>query len=128
MFSPKNMTGVLQPWGQYPAAAGTYTAGQMVNAADGKINPVTGASTETPGYLCMADVTLAEGGMLPVARVVKDEIYITQLSAETAGAVVGAKLQVSAGGLQVNGGAAGTFEVVQIEGTAAGSEVHGRFV
>ena len=128
MISPKNMTGVLQPWEQLPAAAGTYTVGQLVNAADGKVSPITGACTTTPGYLCMANVTLTEGQMLPVARVVKDEIYVTQLSAESATAVVGGKLQVSAGGLQVDGAAAGTFEVVWAEGTAAGNEVHGRFI
>ena len=128
MFSPKHMTGVLQPWEQLPAAAGTYTVGQLVNAANGKLSPIAGASNTTPGYLCMANVTLAEGELLPVARVAKNEIYITQLSAETAGAVVGGKLQVSAGGLQVDGAAAGTFEVVEAEGTAAGSEVCGRFI
>lgn len=128
MFSPKHMTGVLQPWEQLPAAAGTYTAGQLLNASDGKLSPISGASPTTPGYLCMADVTLAEGELLPVARVVKNEIYITQLSAESAGAVAGGKLQVSVGGLQVDGAAAGTFEVVSAEGTAAGSEVCGRFI
>lgn len=128
MFSPKNMTGVLQPWEQYPAAAGTYTVGQLVNAAGGKVSPIAEASATTPGYLCMANVTLEEGQLLPVARVVKDEIYITKLSVETAGAVVGGKLQVSAGGLQVDGAATGTFEVVWAEGTAAGNEVHGRFI
>lgn len=128
MFSPKHISGVVRPWEQFPAAGGTYTVGQMLNAADGKLSPISAASTTTPGYLCMANVTLAEGELLPVARVAKDEIYITQLSVETAGAVVGGKLQVSAGGLQVDGAAAGSFEVVLAEGTDAGSEVHGRFI
>ena len=127
MFHPKNITGVLRPWEQLPAAAGTYVAGQLVDADGGTVKPLTGASTKTPGYLCMADVTLTEGQLLPVARISKDEVYVTQLSAETAGATIGAKLQVSAGGLQVDGGAAGTFEVVCVGGTAAGSEIHGRF-
>lgn len=128
MFYPKNLNGVLQPWERLPAAAGTYQAGQLVNAADGVVKPVSAASATTPGYLCVADVTLAQGDLLPVARIVKDEIYVSQLSVETEGAKVGAKLQVSAGGLQVDGAAAGTFEVVWVAGTAAGSEVHGRFI
>lgn len=128
MFYPKNLNGVLQPWERLPAAAGTYQAGQLVNAADGVVKPVAAASASTPGYLCVADVTLAQGDLLPVARIVKDEIYVSQLSVETEGAKVGAKLQVSAGGLQVDGAAAGTFEVVWVAGTAAGSEVHGRFI
>lgn len=128
MFYPKNLNGVLQPWERLPAAAGTYQAGQLLNAADGVVKPVAAASATTPSYLCVADVTLAQGDLLPVARIVKDEIYVSQLSAETAGAKVGAKLQVSAGGLQVDGAAAGTFEVVWAADTAAGSEVHGRFI
>lgn len=128
MFYPKNLNGVLQPWERLPAAAGTYQAGQLLNAADGVVKPVAAASATTPGYLCVADVTLAQGDLLPVARIVKDEIYVSQLSAETDGAKVGAKLQVSAGGLQVDGAAAGTFEVVWAADTAAGSEVHGRFI
>ena len=128
MFYPKNLNGVLQPWERLPAAAGTYQAGQLLNAADGVVKPVAAASATTPGYLCVADVTLAQGDLLPVARIVKDEIYVSQLSTETAGAKVGAKLQVSAGGLQVDGAAAGTFEVVWAADTAAGSEVHGRFI
>ena len=128
MFYPKNLNGVLQPWERLPAAAGTYQAGQLVNAADGVVKPVSAASATTPGYLCVADVTLAQGDLLPVARIVKDEIYVSQLSVETEGAKVGAKLQVSAGGLQVDGAAAGTFEVVWAADTAAGSEVHGRFI
>ena len=127
MFYPKNISGVVRPWEQLPAAAGTYVAGQLVNAAGGKIAPLSAAVTKTPGYLCMADVTLTEGQLLPVARISKDEVYVTQLSAETAGAVVGAKLQVSAGGLQVDGAATGAFEVVYVDGTSAGSEIHGRF-
>ena len=128
MFYPKNMTGVLQPWERLPAAAGTYQAGQLLNAANGVVKPVSAASPTTPGYVCMADVTLAEGDLLPIARIAKDEIYVSQLSVETEGAKVGAKLQVSSGGLQVDGAAAGSFEVVWAADTAAGSEVHGRFI
>lgn len=127
MFHPKNMTGALQPWEYLPAAAGTYKAGQLLNANGGRLLPVSEASTTAPGYLCMADITVEEGHVIPVAPVVKGEIYATALSAEAAEAAVGSKLQVSAGGLQVDAGASGAFEVTYLEGTAAGSEVHGRF-
>lgn len=127
MFTPKNMSTALQPWEYLPAAAGTYKSGQLLNATDGKLVPVGAASATTPGYLCMADVTAVEGQVIPVAVVVKDGIYETNLSAAAAGAAIGTKLQVSAGGLQVDGAAAGSFEVTYLEDTAAGSVVCGRF-
>lgn len=128
MFSPhKTDTGAVLPWEYMPAAAGTYQAGQLLNAKNGSLTPVSAASTTTPGYLCMADITVAAGQLVPVTRIQHTAIYETQLSAEAAGAAEGSKLQVSAGGLQVDAAAAGSFEVTYIEGTAAGSMVHGRF-
>ncbi|MBQ3214494.1 MAG: hypothetical protein IJB11_00085 [Oscillospiraceae bacterium] len=127
MFTPKNMGTALQPWEYLPAAAGTYKAGQLLNASGGKLAPVSAAATTTPTYLCMADITAIDGQVIPVAAVVKNDIYVTHLSAEAADAKIGTKLQVSAGGLQVDGSAAGSFEVTYLEDTAAGSEVCGRF-
>lgn len=128
MFSPhKTDTGAVLPWEYMPAAAGTYQAGQLLNAKNGSLTPVSAASTTTPGYLCMADITVAAGQLVPVTRIQHTAIYETQLSAEAAGAAEGSKLQVSAGGLQVDAAAAGSFEVTYIEGTAAGSMVRGRF-
>lgn len=128
MFSPhKTDTGAVLPWEYMPAAAGTYQAGQLLNAKNGKLTPVSAASTTTPGYLCMANITIADGDVVPVTRIQHTAIYETQLSAEAADAAAGTKLQVSAGGLQVDAAAAGSFEVTYIEGTAAGSMVRGRF-
>ena len=128
MFSPhKTDTGAVLPWEYMPAAAGTYQAGQLLNAKNGSLTPVSAASTTTPGYLCMANITVTAGQLVPVTRIQHTEIYETQLSAEAAEAAEGTKLQVSAGGLQVDAAAAGSFEVTYIEDTAAGSMVRGRF-
>ena len=127
MFIPKKIGGALQGWEYYPAAAGSYKAGQLVNIEAGVVTPVAAASKTTPGYVCMADITVEAGGVLPVQRIVKDAEYVTELSAEAADAKAGSKLEVSAGGLAVDAAAAGTFEVTYIAATAAGSEVHGRF-
>lgn len=128
MFSPhKTDNGAVLPWEYMPAAAGTYQAGQLLNAKNGKLTPVSAASATTPGYLCMANITIADGDVVPVTRIQHTAIYETQLSAEAADAAAGTKLQVSAGGLQVDAAAAGSFEVTYIEGTAAGSLVRGRF-
>lgn len=128
MFSPhKTDTGAVLPWEYMPAAAGTYQAGQLLNAKNGSLTPVSAASTTTPGYLCMANITVTAGQLVPVTRIQHTAIYETQLSAEAADAAEGTKLQVSAGGLQVDAAAAGSFEVTYIEDTAAGSMVRGRF-
>lgn len=128
MFSPhKTDTGAVLPWEYMPAAAGTYQAGQLLNAVSGSLTPVSAASTTTPGYLCMANITVTAGQLVPVTRIQHTAIYETQLSAEAESAAEGTKLQVSAGGLQVDAAAAGSFEVTYIEDTAAGSMVRGRF-
>ena len=128
MFSPhKTDTGAVLPWEYMPAVAGTYQAGQLLNAKNGSLTPVSAASTTTPGYLCMANITVTAGQLVPVTRIQNTAIYETQLSDEAASAAEGTKLQVSAGGLQVDATAAGSFEVTYIEGTAAGSMVRGRF-
>lgn len=120
-------TGAVLPWEYMKAKAGSYQAGQLLNAVSGELSPISTASKTTPGYVCMASVTVADGGMVPVTRIQAAAVYETQLSAEAANAAEGSKLEVSAGGLQVDAAAEGTFEVTYIEATAAGSMVRGRF-
>ena len=127
MFLPHKSDNGLQPFEYYPAAAGTYEIGQLLNVSNGKLVAVSNASTTTPAYVCMAKATVAADEVLPVIRVNHEIIFATTLSAEAADAKLGSKLQVSAGGLQVDAAATGTFEVTAIEGTAAESTVYGRF-
>lgn len=128
MFVPySHDKGALQPWEYLEAAAGSYEVGQLLNVSGGKLTALSAATTTTPAYVCMAKRTVEAGETLPVQRVSRDVIYETTLSAAAESAAVGTKLRISAGGLQADGGAAGTFEVVAIDGTAAGSMVRGRF-
>lgn len=127
MFLPHKSDNGLQPFEYYPAAAGTYEIGQLLNVADGKLAAITEASKTTPAYVSMGQGTLTAGEVLPVIRVNHEIIFETTLSAEAAAAKLGSLLEVSAGGKQVDATAAGTFEVVYIDGTAANSIVHGRF-
>lgn len=128
MFLPHmSDTGALQPWEYLPAAAGTYKVGQLLNVTGGKLTALTDASTTTPPYLCMSEITVEDGALVPVTRVSKNYIYETQLGAAAASAKIGTKLQVSAGGLTADAGAAGSFEVTFLEATAAGAQVLGRF-
>lgn len=128
MFLPHTTdNGALTPWEYIPAAAGSYQAGQLLNAVDGVLTPIGAAVTSTPGYVCMACVTVEQGELLPVQRVQHTTVYETELSAAAANAAVGTMLEVSAGGLQADAAKAGTFEITYIDGTAAGSMVRGRF-
>lgn len=128
MFTPhtRDTAGAL-PWEYFPAAAGSYKAGQLLKIDGGQLTAVSAASTTTPPYLCMADATVEAGGMIPVVRVKHDTVFETTLSAAAESAATGAKLQVAAGGLQVNAAAEGSFELVYVDGTEAGSTVRGRF-
>lgn len=128
MFIPHNSThGAVTPWEYLPAAEGSYLPGQLLNAADGLLVAVDANSNTTPGYICMAAITVQEGESVPVTRVQSEYIYETTLSKD-AEVAIGEKLQVSAGGLQVNADAAGTFEITYADGTTAGAMVRGRFV
>lgn len=128
MFVPvKSNTGAMLPWEYLGAAADTYQAGQMLTVTNGKLAKLGAASTTTPPYLCMADVTAADGQVIPVTRVEGTFLYETTLSALTADAKPGAKVQVAEDGLTVSQGA-GNFELVDVEGTQKGDTVRGRFV
>jgi hypothetical protein len=105
-----------------------YEAGQLLQVTGGKLAPISAAQTTTPPYLCMGSISAADGDSLPVARIMDDMVYVTTLSAAAADAVVGSKLRISAGGKEVDGGAAGSFEVVALDGTAMGDIVYGRFI
>ena len=128
MFSPhKNGTGAVLPWEYIPAAAGTYEAGQLLQVTGGKLTAIDAAATTTPPYLCMGSITVADGDAIPVTRIAADVIYASTLSEAADAAVVGTKLRISAGGKEVDAGAAGSFEVVALEGNKAGNVVYGRF-
>ena len=127
MFVPHQSDNGLQPHEYYPAAAGSYEVGQMLNFSNGKLTAVAAASNTTPQYISMAKATLADGEILPVLRVTENMVFETTLSAAADGVTIGSKLQVSAGGLEADSAAEGTFELLQIEGTDIGSVVRGRF-
>lgn len=127
MFLPHKSDNGLQPFEYYPADAGTYEIGQLLNVSKGQLTAVSAASKTTPSYVCMSRATVAAGEILPVIRCTQDMIFETTLSADAEEAKLGSLLEVSAGGLQVDAANSGTFEVTGIEGTVAGSTVYGRF-
>ena len=124
----KTDDGSVSPWEYLAAAVGEYVPGQLLAVSDGALAAIASATNTAPPYMCMAEKEItAEDPMLPVTRVRKDAIYETALAAAVANAAVGGKLQVAAGGLYAASGA-GAFEVVSLDGKAAGDAVRGRFV
>jgi len=118
--------GAVPPHEYHPAEAGSYKAGQLLNTGNGMLVAITAASTARPKYLCMAEKDVEAGELLPVSRISGEIIYQTTLSADAAAVVFGGMLQISAGGMQAETGA-GAFEIVELEGAAAGDIVRGRF-
>ena len=131
MFQPwKSDNGAVLPWEYLPAEAGTYHVGQALNldATTGHLEAVAADLDTTPPYICNAEVKVETAGTpIPVSRTSRDVIYETTLQAAAAGTVAGSRLVVKSGGTQVGAGD-GTFEVVSLDGTTAGSIVRGRFV
>lgn len=136
MFIPiKSTDGAMTPFEYIEAAAGTYQVGQLLNVTDGKLAAVAADQSTTPPYVCMQSGTVAAGELLAVTRVQGKYTFETELAAAAAAVKVGTKIQVASGGLKVkyvtgasDAAVPGTFEVVSLEGTAAGSMIRGRFV
>lgn len=124
----KSSHGATPPWEYLPAKADSYSCGQLVGTSGGLLEALNGPVTTVPPYLCMAEMTIVvDGELLPVTRVSKEAVFETTLSA-AGNAQAGSFLQVSAGGLQADDGAAGAFEAVSLEGNGQGDTVRGRFV
>lgn len=121
--------GRLVPGTEYlPCDAITPKVGLALSVKDGKLAVASG--TTKPTYICLRheDAAVTAGTVIPVARVLPDTIFETTASASLASVNVGAKVTVSADGLQVTGTTeGGTAEIVSMDGTAAGSVVRVRF-
>ena len=126
----KSDTGTVAPIEYLEAAAGTYHIGQCLTVVDGKLAAIAEARATTPEYICEAEKTVADGGVLPVTRASKTHIYETTLSTAAENAVVGNKLRVAAGGEQAEytDGNTGTFELVALSGNGEGDTVRGRWI
>ena len=136
MFIPiKSTDGAMTPFEYIEAAAGTYQVGQLLNVTGGKLAAIAADQATTPPYVCMQSGTVKAGEQLAVARVGEKYIFETELATAATAVTVGTKIQVASGGLKAkyvtgasDAAVPGTFEVVSLDGTAAGSKVRGRFV
>ena len=135
MFIPiKSTDGAMTPFEYLEAAAGTYQVGQLLNVSSGKLAAISADQATTPPYVCMQSGAVAAGELLAVTRVHGKYTFESELAEEAAAVTVGTKLQVASGGLKARyvlnstTPVPGTFEVVSLEDTAAGSMIRGRFV
>lgn len=88
------------------------------------------AASATPKYICLrAGAAVAAGTVIPVLRIERGMKFEACLDAATA-FKPGQVAQITADGLLVDadGSTSGVFQIVELEGTAAGSHVRGYFV
>lgn len=129
MFIPyKTDDGRVPAWEYLPASAITPKVGMALTMTGGQL--VKASGTTKPTYICMTekDAAVTAGDIIPVVRVNADMILETAFSASATSVTPGAKVTVSTDGLQVTGTTTdGIAEVVEMDGTAAGSKVRVRF-
>lgn len=111
-----------------PAGAIVPKVGMALVMSGGKLAIASG--TTAPTYICMTerDTALTDGEIIPVFRVLPDEVFQTTFSAAAASVKLGDKVTLHTDGLQVTATTTGgVAEVVGIDGTAAGDSVRVRF-
>lgn len=129
MFIPyKTDDGRVPAWEYLPASAITPKVGMALTMTSGQLAKASG--TTKPTYISMVEKETActAGDIIPVVRVDADMILETTFSAAATSVVPGAKVTVATDGLQVTGTTTdGIAEVVELDGTTAGSKVRVRF-
>ena len=87
--------------------------------------------SKTPGYICMREepAAVAAGTLIPVVKILKDQIWESELDGATTSGV-GAAIDVNAAGLLIDGDASSdkVFLLTALDGTTTGAAVRGRFV
>jgi hypothetical protein len=138
-FVPEKEARNEYPWEQYPAAVGTYQAGQIVQLSAGQIKALAAALTTTPQFICKSNVAITNpptdlnGGKVLVMpfETDPDEEYATVTAAAvTAAYGVGSLGSVSADGLKFVAATAGKALLLTplATGAAAGTPVRVKFV
>ena len=111
---------------ELPAAAGTYTVGQVAVLEDGYITPVSG--TTMPTYVTAGAGTLASGDIIAVNPIYKDMEFDTVLSANGS-LVKGDKVTISSTFDSVTATTTnGVATIVDVAGTTSGSAVRVKFI
>lgn len=127
MFVPiKTTDGGLFPWEYIPAEEGEYSAGEMLTVENGMVKKLPKCSREFPCYLCMCDVSVSSGKVIPCTRVESRIIYETSIYTGVDELRPGVRMVVIKGLGVVPGN--GSFEVIEASGGRPGDIVKGKFV
>lgn len=121
--------GYIPSWEYLPAGAITPVVGMALYQNAGNLALASG--TTTPTFISMTERTaaLTAGDVIPVVRVSEDIIWETEFSAAATSVKIGQKVTIASDGLRVTGTTTGgVAEVVEMDGTTAGSKVRVRIV
>lgn len=111
---------------QPATASEAYVMGETLKLASGAVTKASG--TDTPEFLCLADMTAEAGDMVPVMRITELQELETTLAAAGTSLKIGDKVTIHTDGAQVTATTtSGVFLLSQIDGTAVGSNVRGYF-
>lgn len=127
MFLPSKWHMESEPWELMPATEGLAAeVGMALTMSSGKLVKATGSTK--PEFICMEKKTAAAGEMLHVERVRPETEYETELSAQFSAMVPGVKVTIATDAERITATTdSGVAEVVNFDGTAAGSKVRVRF-
>lgn len=114
------------PFEYRKAGALTLEIGTALTETDGLLAIATG--TTAPTYISQYAGETKSGDLIPVTRVRKEQIYETELSVAGADIEAGAKYTIDATGGKITATeTGGVAELVDFDGTTAGSRVLVRF-
>lgn len=125
MFKIAKMhTGKERPMEYYEGTANeVIVLGEALVLSSGKLTKC--AATATPEFISMGSGT---GVVIPVVRVMEDDVYSAPLSASGTSLNVGDKVTLHTTGTDVTATTtSGVFEITQINGTSVGDTVLGMF-
>lgn len=111
-----------------PAGTITPKLGMMLTQSSGLLAIASGTTKPTYMAMCERDTACTSGDLIPVIRVLPDTRFETTFSASASSVKPGQKVTISADGLQVTATTTdGVAEIVDMDGTAAGSACRVRF-
>lgn len=129
MFIPYKYHGSMpDSWELQPVTAGlALDVGVALAMTDGKL--VKAAGTVKPTYICMQKIAQTGADQrIHVARVNPHTVYETELSVESAAIKAGVRYTLDDTGEKITAtDTGGVAEVIDFDGTAAGSKVRVRF-
>lgn len=118
----------IQPWETHPCSAITPKVGLALAFSSGKL--AIAAGTTKPEFICMEnrDSAVTAGTMIHVMPVNEHIVFETKASAALTSVTVGSKVTLTTDGLKVTATTTGgVAEILEMDGTAAGSKVRVRF-